>query len=226
MIEKREQNVLEKTKNKGIRRKDRILDAAEALFAKHGFDGVSMRKVADSASVDLALASYHFGNKRGLFDAVLLRRAEVLNEVRLTALARCQADADDNGPTVEAIIDAFLHPLLGCGLQEDEGWLHYFELVAQVNSSSEWGGQLMTKYFDPLVRQFMDALKVALPDADPANLYWCYHFLSGALTLTFAHTGRIDQLSDGAAKSEDMVGAYKRMVPFVTAGFKSLCEGK
>lgn len=206
------------------RRKDRILDVAEALFAKHAFDGVSMRMVADGAEVDLALASYHFGSKRGLFDAVLLRRAEVLNELRQDALEKCQAEAGDEGPSVDAIVDAFLYPMLGTGLQEDEGWLHYFELVAQVNSSSEWGGQLMTKYFDPLVRQFMEALKKALPNADAADLYWCYHFLSGALTLTFAHTGRIDQLSDGAAKSEDMRGAYERMVPFVAAGFKQLCD--
>ena len=216
--------VAKETKTSGTRRKDRILDTAEALFARHGFDGVSMRKVADGAGVDLALASYHFGSKRGLFDAVLLRRAEVLNETRLSALEKCEEEAGPQGPSVEAIIDAFLHPLLGRGLQEDEGWLHYFELVAQVNSSPEWGGQLMTKYFDPLVQRFMDALKKALPEADPANLYWCYHFLSGALTLTFAHTGRIDQLSSGAAKSEDMVGAYKRMVPFITAGFKKMCE--
>ena len=210
--------------NSKVKRKGRILDAAEALFAKHGFDGVSMRKVAEEAGVDLALSSYHFGNKRGLFDAVLMRRAEVLNETRLAALERCKAEAGEGGPTVEAIINAFLEPMLAHGYQEDEGWRHYFELVAQVNSSFEWGGQLMTKYFDPLVRKFIDALKVALPNADPADLYWCYHFLSGALTLTFAHTGRIDQLSDGIAKSEDMVGAYERMVPFVAAGFRRLCD--
>lgn len=210
--------------NSKVKRKDRILDAAEALFAKHGFDGVSMRKVAEDAGVDLALSSYHFGNKRGLFDAVLMRRAEVLNETRLAALERCKAEAGEGGPTVEAIINAFLEPMLAHGYQEDEGWRHYFELVAQVNSSFEWGGQLMTKYFDPLVRKFIDALKTALPNADAADLYWCYHFLSGALTLTFAHTGRIDQLSDGIAKSEDMVGAYERMVPFVAAGFRRLCD--
>lgn len=212
--------------NRRVKRKDRILDAAEALFAKHGFEGVSMRMVAERAEVDLALASYHFGNKRGLFDAVLLRRAEVLNKTRLDALAKCQAVAGDAAPSVEAIIDAYLKPMLAHGYEEDEGWRHYFELIAQVNNSPEWGGQLMTKYFDPLARKFMDALKKALPDAEPENLYWSYHFLSGALTLTFAHTGRIDQLSDGIARSEDMVGAYERMVPFVAAGFREICEKK
>jgi len=215
--------VAKTTPNRRVKRKDRILDAAEALFAKHGFDGVSMRMVADRAKVDLALASYHFGSKRGLFDAVLLRRAEVLNQTRLEALAKCQAEAGEEGPSVEAIIDAFLKPLLAHGYQEDEGWLHYFELIAQINNSPEWGGQLMTKYFDPLVRRFLDALKKALPDAEAESIYWGYHFLSGALTLTFAHTGRIDHLSDGIAKSEDMVGAYERMVPFIAAGFRKLC---
>ncbi|MFC3050889.1 TetR/AcrR family transcriptional regulator [Kordiimonas pumila] len=214
------------SKNKRLSRKDRILDAAEELFARHAFDGVSMRMVADKASVDLALASYHFGSKRGLFDAVLLRRAEVLNEKRLEALEKCQKDAGENGPEIEAIIDAFLFPLLGRGLQDDSGWLHYFELVAQVNNSPEWGGQLMTKYFDPLVRRFIDALKKALPDAEPADIYWSYHFLSGALTLTFADTGRIDKLSGGAAKSHDMKAAYERMVPFVAAGIKQVCQKK
>lgn len=218
---------LAKTKeNRRVKRKDRILDAAEALFAKHGFDGVSMRMVAVKAEVDLALASYHFGNKRGLFDAILLRRAGVLNQTRLEALEKCQVEAGDAGPTVEAIIDAYLKPLLAFGYEEDEGWQHYFELVAQVNNSPEWGGQLMTKYFDPLARKFMDALKKALPDSEPQNLYWAYHFLSGALTLTFANTGRIDKLSDGLARSKDMVGAYERMVPFITAGFMQICTKK
>lgn len=224
MQEKRGLGLPKTKENRRVKRKDRILDAAEALFARHGFDGVSMRMVAEKAEVDLALASYHFGSKRGLFDAILLRRAEVLNETRLAALEKCQLEAGDGGPTIEAIIDAYLKPLLAHGYEEDEGWRHYFELVAQVNNSPEFGGQLMTKYFDPMARKFMDAFKKALPGADPESLYWSYHFMSGALTLTFANTGRIDQLSDGLVSSKNMVAAYDRMVPFVAAGFRQLCE--
>ena len=205
-------------------RKDRILDAAEELFAKHGFDGVTMRKVAQLAEVDLALASYHFGSKRGLFDAALLRRAELLNEFRFTALEEKERAAAPASPSVEDIVDAFLAPLLNAHHEEDEGWRHYYELIAYVNSSPEWGGILMTKYFDPLVSRFMDAFRKALPNADPTDLFWCYHFLTGALTLTLGQTGRIDHLSDGACQSTDLAAAYRRMVPFITAGFSQLCE--
>lgn len=52
---------------------DRLLDAAEELFAARGFDSVSTREIADAAGVNLAGIRYHFGGKRGLYLAVLRR---------------------------------------------------------------------------------------------------------------------------------------------------------
>jgi hypothetical protein len=76
---------------KSLVMQDRILDAAEELFAQHGLYGVTIRDVAGRAKVDTALLHYYFGTKNGLFDAVLLRRAEVLNKARGEALQRCEA---------------------------------------------------------------------------------------------------------------------------------------
>ena len=63
--------------------RERILDAAEALFAAEGYAGVTVRQIMKRAGADVALAYYHFESKRDLFDAVLMRRAEHLNEIRL-----------------------------------------------------------------------------------------------------------------------------------------------
>ena len=90
---------------------ERILDAAEALFAVHGYDGVTMRKIASEAKVDVALASYHFGRKMDVFNAVFERRAAELNNTRLEALRKCQAESGEDGPSVEKIIEAFLRPM-------------------------------------------------------------------------------------------------------------------
>lgn len=205
-------------------KRDRILDAAEALFAERGYDGVTLRQIASEARVDVALASYHFGKKLDLFNAVFERRADALNRSRLEALRRVQQANAPTGPTVEQIIEAFLRPLELTQENADPGWRHYLALIAYVNNSTYWGKQMMSKLFDDLVQEFIAALRVALPGASDENLYWCYHNLSGALTLTFAQTERIDTLSKGKCLSSDFQAAYDHMIPFVAAGFRRVCQ--
>jgi AcrR family transcriptional regulator len=203
-------------------RRTAILDAAESQFARHGYDGVNLRAIAREAGVDVALANYHFGKKQDLFDAVLMRRAEVLNGWRLKALTDALAEASPEAPRVEAIVRAYLGPLLTGPHVAEPGWKHYYALIAYVNNSPEWGGKLMTQFFDPLIRRFIDALRMSLAPVDEKSLYWAYHCFSGALTLTFAQTGRIDQLSLGLCHSDDLDDAYEHVVQFITAGFEAL----
>jgi AcrR family transcriptional regulator len=204
--------------------RDRILDAAEVLFAHHGYEGVSVRQIMARADADVSLAYYHFKSKRDLFDKIMLRRVEILNDVRLKALEAVEKRHPDDAPSVEEIIDAFTHPLLDLLAREHEEWKYYFQLIAQINNSADHGGELMTRYFDPLVKRFIVTLKKALPDCTDADLYWSYHFLSGALTLTFAETGRLDNLSGGTVKSSDMASVVERMPKFLAAGFERLCK--
>ena len=206
-----------------ISKRDRILDVAESLFAEHGYDGVTLRQIASGAEVDVALANYHYGKKMDLFNAVFERRAAFLNEARREALRKVQAEAGDMGPSVEQIIEAFLRPLELAQETGDEGWRHYLALIAYINNSPYWGRRMMSKMFDGLVNEFIDALRVALPDAAESDLYWCYHNMSGALTLTLADTGRIDALSGGLCSSSDFEAAYDHMIPFMAAGFRELC---
>lgn len=207
-----------------VEKKDRILDAAEGLFAYHGYDGVTMRQIASKAGVDLALAGYHFGKKEDVFKAVFTRRASELNDSRLRALRLCQAEAGADGPSIEKIIEAFLLPLEIAQESPDEGWKNYLALIAYVNNSATWGEKLMSEAFDGLVQEFIAAIKKALPNAPEEKVYWCYHNLSGALTLTLAQTGRIDRLSNGKCHSSDFKAAYGNMIPFVSAGFKQVCS--
>jgi AcrR family transcriptional regulator len=207
--------------------RERILDAAERLFAERGFYGVSVRDITGAAEVDVALASYHFGNKLGLLEAVFLRRAEDLNAERIARLDAVLAAAKSRRPPrLEDVIDAFTHPLLDRSSRGSPGWKSYFALIAEVNNSPEFGGVLMSRFFDPVVEKFIAAIRQALPGCDDRDLYWAYHFLSGALTLTFAETGRIDKLSGGACRSSDLESVHERLVPYCAAGFRALCAPK
>jgi AcrR family transcriptional regulator len=205
-------------------RKERILDAAERLFARHGFYGVSVRDITEAAGVDVALINYHFGSKRELFAAVFRRRAEMLNPERLARLDDVRRAALPGVPTLEDIINSFTYPLLERSARGGPGWKSYFALVAQINNSPEWGPVLMTQYFDPLVERLVAALREALPDCPLREIYWGYQFLTGALTITFAETGRIDKLSGGLCKSSDLDSVHERLPPYVAAGFRAMCS--
>lgn len=203
--------------------RERILDAAEKLFAERGYHGVSIRDVTGAAEVDVALVSYHFGSKQGLLEAVFLRRAADLNDERLALLDAVLAQSGRRAPRLEDIIDAFTRPLLDRSTRGSAGWKSYFALIAEINNSPEFGGVLMTRFFDPVVQRFIEAIRRALPGCDERDLYWAYHFLSGALTLTFAETGRIDKLSGGVCRSSDLASVHERLVPYCAAGFRALC---
>jgi AcrR family transcriptional regulator len=212
------------TKKSPVRNgKERILDAAEQLFAQRGFYGVSLRDITQAAGVDVALVGYHFGGKRELFTAVFERRAEALNRERLERLEGVRRAAIPGTPALEAIINAFIGPLLERCARGGPGWKSYFALVTYVNNSAEFGPEMMTRHFDPLVGRFIAVMREALPRCPPRELYWGYQFLTGALTLTFAETGRIDQLSGGLCRATDLDSVHERLAPYVAAGLRALC---
>jgi AcrR family transcriptional regulator len=202
--------------------KERILDAAEQLFARHGFYGVSLRAITQAARVDVALVGYHFGGKRALFTAVFERRAVLLNRERLELLEAVRRAALPGAPSLEAIVNAFTQPLLERAARGGAGWKSYFALIAYVNNSPEFG-PLMTRHFDPLVGRFIAVMREALPRCPPREIYWGYQFLSGALTLTFAGNGRIDELSGGLCRAADLDSVHERLAPYVAAGLRALC---
>ncbi len=53
---------------------------AEQLFATRGFDGTSVRDIAEASDVNVAMISYYFGSKEKLLQAIFLRRTETLSE--------------------------------------------------------------------------------------------------------------------------------------------------
>lgn len=212
-----------KSKAKKIPKRDRILDVAEELFSIHGYDGVTMRQIANGAEVDVALANYHFGKKLDLFRAVFDRRAEVLGEWRRRELNERTALNPEGIKTLEEIIEVFLLPLKIAQQSEDQGWRNYLALLANIMTSSIWNKELMPRFFDKNVGELVVALKRVFPAVLDEDIHWCYHYMSGVLALTLAQTGRIDRLSGGVCKSTDFDIAYQKMVPFIAAGFRAVC---
>lgn len=203
---------------------EQILDAAEYLFSRHGLYGVTLKDVAHQVGVHHTLLNYYFTDKKTLFDAVMGRRASVTSGRRMQALDEYEA-ASGGKPTVEGALHAFLDTDLDLYIQGGENWKNYGALGA-LASNTPYGGERMDHYFDPVVLRLIGLLKKALPGCAEQDIFWGYHFVTGALMLTLARTGRIDRLSGGLCNSDDYGAVKARMATFMAAGFRSICKPK
>jgi hypothetical protein len=88
--------------------------------------------------------------------------------------------------------------------------MNYAAFCARVSNTPE-GAALMDEHFDPVVLKLVGILKRALPNYADEEIFWGYHFVSGALMNTLARTGRIDRLSSGVCHSDDFPAIKKRI---------------
>ena len=206
-----------------------ILDAAERSFAESGFDGVSLRTITERAGVDLALANYHFGTKENLLHEVIARRARIVHDERVKELELARQQAGTQSPSVEAIVSAFLAPMFRRLADGDAGWRHYASLVSQLDVLPKFTA-LASGVLDPTALHFINALRLAMPKAPEPSVYWGYMFLLGTMVQVISATGRIERLSRGLCRSDDVDAALREIVPFVSGGLRALenqpCSGR
>ena len=177
--------------------------------------------ITEVAGVDLALANYHFGSKDNLLREVIARRARIVHDDRVRALEAARHDAGARSPSVEAIVAAFLEPLLRRLIGGDRGWRYYGSLASQLDVLPQFV-DLTSEVLDPTALHFINALRLALPKARPRSIYWGYMFLIGSMVQVMSATGRIERLSRGLCRSDDIEGALRELVPFISAGLRAL----
>src|SRR5258705_4037551 len=126
--------------------KTRILDAAESLFMEHGFEATSLRSLTTAASVNLAAVNYHFGTKEELFQAVLTRRLDPMNQERIELLERLERDAGGKPVSCEKILFAMLIPALRLARDEKRGGKNFLRGLGRPRAGPA-----------PFIRHFLSA---------------------------------------------------------------------
>lgn len=202
--------------------RERLLDAAEALFAEHGFHGAPMREITAMASTRLANINDQFGSKEAFFQAVIARRAPLINADRLSMLAAvrpCRSKAAE----IRAVVEAFAHPLLVRSL-ESEGWRNYLRLVAQLTNSRSVVLLLIAEHFSPMAQVFSERFGEVLPQLTLRQQMNAYQLMVSSAMAVFSDNRRIDVMSAGAESSADFVSHFDDMVSFTTGGILNLAK--
>lgn len=200
---------------KGARTRLVILDSAEALFADRGYDGVTVRNVADHAGVNLGVVTYHFPSKEVMFEAVVERRAGALTGARRKALAAIEHE------TLETLLDAFLRPFRDFVVNGGEGWRSYGRLIAHLAQDARWTA-LVTRHFGALGAEMIERIERAVPGLDRQGATRGYVHLIAVMVGVFASTGLLDRFSQGKMISQDIDAAYPHMIRFVAGGIRAL----
>ncbi len=174
--------------------KERLLDAAEQLFAEVGFEGASIRAITTAAGVNLAAANYHFGSKQRLLEAVFERRTRPVNKARIAALDAIEASAEDTAsvPDCAAILDAFVRPLIQVGRDAEAS--HFRRLAGRLlNEPGELVHKILPQFHE-VRRRFFEAFARALPDLDATTLSLRMQFCIGVLCHTMLNLERLPTL--------------------------------
>ncbi|HVI60229.1 MAG TPA: TetR family transcriptional regulator [Luteimonas sp.] len=197
--------------------KDRILGAAEELFAQHGFGGTSLRQVTSRADVNIAAVNYHFGSKENLVTEVFRRRMDEMSAQRLALLK--QARAQDAGG-LEAILAAFVEPALALA-QDRNGGGAFIRVIARAYAEKNDGlRKFLSEQYGHVLREFAKAIAGCVPELSKEQLYWRLDFLAGALTYAMADFGLIKRPS-GVSDATHRAKAAQELIRFAAAGFKS-----
>jgi AcrR family transcriptional regulator len=201
-------------------KREKILDVAEHAFSEKGYAPTSLRAIGAQAAVNPALITYYFGSKEKLFESVFKRRGAQITRRWDQLLDELEA-RPGIPPTVEEIMRAYLLAEFELK-QSGEGGLRFVRLQARVHDETDaMHFRIRREVYDVTTQRYLAALERALPDIDPAEIYWRMMFVIGAFLYMMSGVDRLEDLSRGRYKSNDINELVDRLTTFVVAGMKA-----
>jgi AcrR family transcriptional regulator len=200
--------------------KDRLLDAAETLFADSGIAAASLRDITALAEANLAAVNYHFGGKDGLLQAVFDRRLRPVNESRLALLDGFEDAAAGAPLPVAQIVYANLAPAFRSLDEWGEGGQRFMRLVARIMADpSSSIHHAFVRQFDEVRRRFLGALGQSLPQLSATEIERRFHYTLAAMMHTFCWGQHIDCLCPAPREHRDVV--LSSLIDFAVGGLGS-----
>ena len=193
--------------------KDRILDAAERLFADSGLRMTSLRDITREAGVNLAAVNYHFGSKEELLKGVLKRAFDPVNDARIVWLDDLEKKAGEDGPKLEDVLQAFIGPPFDAWSQSGERGLRFLKLLGQIlNQAIQDLQALLLSQFDEVLERYTNALARALPLLESKEVRLRMLFVVGAMAQTLMFGSRPGQ------ETHDLDQMRESLIRFAAVG--------
>ena len=201
---------------------ERILDAAEILFAEKGFAETSLRLITSKAKVNLAAVNYHFGSKKSLIQAVFSRFLEPLCLSLDEELDRRSAEGQPDW-TVETLLNLLVEQVLSVKPRSGNDLSIFMRLLGLAFSQSQ--GHLrryLNEMYGKVFHRYMLLLHKAAPEISPVEMFWRVHFMLGAAAFTMSGIKALRAIVEAEYEVHMTTEQVLRlMVPVLAAGVRS-----
>jgi AcrR family transcriptional regulator len=192
----------------------RILIAAESLFAKHGYDGTTLRQVTQLAGVNLAAVNYYHGDKESLYREVIRRRLQPINQARLAALENAERLAGDAPVPLDELLEIFARPLFDL-CADPAGGAGAARIAGRCLAEPlPFMDAFLAEELQPVLARFAQAIRRHFPAVSPEDFLWRFSFVVGTLQHTLATLHQMKALTRGICRDDDHAGAMRRFVEF------------
>lgn len=198
--------------------RDRVLDAAERLFAEQGYAATSLRSIVAAADVNLAAIHYYFRSKEALLEAVVIRRAAPANCERLRLLEKCKTEARSKTPTLEKLLEAFLTPTFRA-VQDSGEAVQFMRLIARIHAEGYLLPAIAKAHFGEVIASYTEAFLKALPHLTADEFRWRAHLATGAVAQALRPPGWL-QVEAPAYNPVATEAMLRRLIGFLSAGFR------
>jgi AcrR family transcriptional regulator len=212
---------------RGAETRERLLDAAERIFAERGFEGASIRAVTQAAGASVSAANYHFGSKEALLRETLLRRVGPLNERRLARLDALEAEAGGRPLELETILEAFLRPVFEEHASSVDATARFRQVAARIYSDPpDVVAAMKRELFGPILVRFIGALAAALPEKSREEIELGFQLTVGVMVhvisghLVTAASSKDDGCECWTSRLSDE-SVLQQMINYVAAGLRA-----
>ena len=201
---------------------ERILDAAQILFAEKGFSETSLRLITSKAQVNLAAVNYHFGSKKSLIQAVFSRFLGPLC-LSLDAELERRSVGDQPAWTVESLLELLVEQTLAVKPRSGNDLSIFMRLLGLAFSQSQ--GHLrryLNEMYGKVFHRYMLLLHTAAPEIQPIELFWRVHFMIGAAAFSMSSIKALRAIVETEYQVHMTTEQVMRlMVPFLAAGMRA-----
>jgi AcrR family transcriptional regulator len=194
----------------------RFLEAAEAIFGRHGYEGTSVREIAARAGVNLGTLKHYWGSKRDLFRDLMERRLRPIYDDAAARLAALDPANTKRAPRADAVVACLVEPAFLVGVKsppdldfrdpQARSRFHLFfgrcltdpapEIVADTN-----------EMFNDVSLKFFELMRLANPKLSPAELDWRINCIFGTISFAQIYAERIGGLIGNEADVDDALAA-------------------